>query len=134
MLTGKCFSLFSLNHNKSQLLFISSSYCKHIRNMNLEVFSRVIMRLGFQKVKHICYLITIFFWLNTFSHFLFSLIHDFQHDFCSFYFFENFFSLLLFINRNRFFLISTFWTFTIRTNHLSMYIESTFSFLKPSKW
>ena len=49
LLTGKCFSLFSLNHNKSRLLFISSSNHKHIRNMNLEVFSRVVMRLGFQK-------------------------------------------------------------------------------------
>jgi len=36
MLTGKYFSPFSLNHNKSLLL--SSSYHKHIRNMNVEVF------------------------------------------------------------------------------------------------
>ena len=49
MFTGMCFSLFSLNYNKSQLLFISSSNEKHIRNMNLEVFSRVVMRLSFQK-------------------------------------------------------------------------------------
>ena len=32
MLTCKCFSLFSMNHNKSQFLFISSLYHKHIRN------------------------------------------------------------------------------------------------------
>ena len=49
MLTGKCLSLFSLNHNKSHLLFISSSNHKHIRNMNLGVFSRVVMRQSFQK-------------------------------------------------------------------------------------
>ena len=46
MLTCKCFSLFSLNPNKSQLLFVSSSYHSHIRNMNLKIFYRVIMRLG----------------------------------------------------------------------------------------
>jgi len=50
MLTHKCFSLFSLNPNKSQLLFISSSYHNLIRNMNLKVFYMVIMRLDFQKV------------------------------------------------------------------------------------
>ena len=50
ILTSKCFSLFSRDHNKSQLLFISSSNHKHIKNMNLEVFSRVVMRLGFQKI------------------------------------------------------------------------------------
>jgi len=50
MLTYKYFSLFSLNPNKSQLLFISSSYYNYIGNMNLKVFYMVIMRLDFQKV------------------------------------------------------------------------------------
>ena len=50
MLIDKCFSLFSLNENKSQFLLFSSSYHKHIRNMNLEVVPKVIMRLSFQKV------------------------------------------------------------------------------------
>jgi len=50
MPTGKCLSLFSVNHNKSMLLFISSSNHNHIRNMNLKVFFRVVMRSGFQKI------------------------------------------------------------------------------------
>ena len=50
ILTGKCLSLFSLNHNKSQMLFISSSNHKHIRNINPDVFSMVVMTLGFQKI------------------------------------------------------------------------------------
>jgi len=49
ILTGKYFALFPLTPKKTQLLLISASYHNHIRNMNLKVFYRVIMRLGFQK-------------------------------------------------------------------------------------
>jgi len=48
--TGKCFSLYPRNTNKPQFLFISSSYYNHIRNMNIKVFCRVIMRSDFEKI------------------------------------------------------------------------------------
>jgi len=142
MLTGKCFSQFSLNHNKSKLLFISSSYHKHIRNMNLEFFSRVIMRLCFQKVLVFQITKCTFQWRthlqsnystyvlsnhhfpltsHFFSFFFFFLFKIFNMNF-SFFFFEKIFSLFFSSTGIYSSYFQLFEFSTIRTNHSLFYI------------
>ena len=137
MITGKCFSQFSLNHNKSQLFFISSSQHKNFRNMNLEVFSKVVMRLGFQLVfsdnkMHILkkkniptiqlqrtYMLSNhpFLLSSHFSSFFFLLFMIFNMISFSFFFFS-----LIFINRNKFFLFSTFCAFSNQNQPFIFYM------------